>query len=87
MVIEPHGAIVAFAVPDEVEITIRQQVGDRFRDRSQECIDRLFAVDTSHTDAIRVVCRKYHMTWSGRQESIERDQRRHLPQLSILNSR
>jgi hypothetical protein len=44
-------------MPDEVEITIRQQVGDGFRDRSQERLDRLFAVDTSHTNVPCVVGR------------------------------
>jgi len=74
-------------MPDELEITIRQQVGDRFRVRSQECLNGLFAVHASHTNVIRVVCPKYYTTWSGRQESVECDQRRHPPGLSILNGR
>jgi hypothetical protein len=74
-------------MPDEVEITIRQQVCDGFRDRSQECFDRLFAVDTNHTNAPCVVCRKHRMTRSAGQESVERRERRFLPRLSILNGR
>src|SRR5258708_7752801 len=86
-VIEPQDTSLAFAMPDEVEVTIRQQVCDRFRDRSQERLDRLFAVDTSHTNVPRVVCRKHRMTRSVRQESVERDQRGVLPGLSIPNGR
>jgi NAD(P)-dependent dehydrogenase (short-subunit alcohol dehydrogenase family) len=86
-VIEPHDTSVAFAMPDEVEVTIRQQVCDRFRDRSQKRLNRLFAVDTSHMNVPRVVCRKRRMTRSVRQESVERDQRGLLPGLSILNGR
>ena len=74
-------------MPDELEITLRQEVGDRFRDRSQESLNRLFAVDTSHTNIPRDVCRKHCMTRRVRQESVERDQRRFLPGLSILNGR
>jgi hypothetical protein len=62
-------------MPDEVEITSRQQVGDRFRNRSKECLNGLFAVHASHTNVIRVICRKYHMIWSIPQESVKRDQR------------
>ena len=60
-------------MPDEVEVAIRQQVCDRFRDWSQELFDRLFAVDASHTNAPLVVRRKRRITWSIPQESIERD--------------
>ena len=59
-------------MPDELEITLRQQVGDRFRDRSQEFLNRFFAVDTGHSNIPRVVCRKDCMTRSVRQESVER---------------
>ena len=74
-------------MPDELEITPRQKVGDRLRDRSQERLNRLFAVDTSHANIPRVVCRKHCMTRSTGQESVERDQRRFLPRLSTLNGR
>src|SRR6266852_3660998 len=84
-VIEPHDTSVAFAMPDEVEVTIREQVCDGFRDRSQERLDRLFAVDTSHPKVPGVVCRKHRMTRSVRQESVEGGQRRFLSGLSILN--
>jgi hypothetical protein len=60
-------------MPDELEITIRQEVGDRFSNRSEKCLDRLFAVDTSHTNVPRVIRRKHRMTRSVRQELVERD--------------
>ena len=87
MVIEPHDTSVAFAMPDEVEVTTCQQVCDGFRDRGQERLDRLFAVDTSHTIIPSVVGHKRGMIRSVRQESVERDQRRLLPGFSILNGR
>jgi hypothetical protein len=74
-------------MPDEVEVTISQQVCDCFRDRSQERLDRLFAIDTSDTSLSRVVCGKRRMTRSVRQESVERDQRGFLPGLLIHNGR
>ena len=61
-VIEPQDSRVAFAMPDEVEVTTRQQVCDCFRDRSQERLDCLFTVDTSHLNIPSVVGHKRGMT-------------------------
>jgi len=59
-------------MPHEVEVTVRQQVSDCFRDRSQECVGRLFPVHTSHTNVLRLVYRKRRVTLSLCQESVER---------------
>jgi hypothetical protein len=86
-VIEPQHTRIAFAMPDELEIPIRDQVCDHLRDGSQERLDRLFAVDARHTNARRVRPRKRHLTRSVLQKSVERDQRRFLSGLSFLNRR
>src|SRR5437879_4548920 len=74
-------------MPDEVEVSICQQVCDCFSDRSQKCLDRLFAVNASLTNVLRVVCRKRRMIRSNLQKSVEREQQGFLPGLSILNGR
>src|ERR1700722_11452432 len=86
-VIEPQDTSVAFAMSDEVEVALCQKVCNCFCNRSQERLDCLFAVDTSHMKVSCVVRCKRHMSLGICQEPVKCGQRGPLSGLSILNGR